>query len=81
MSFTTLTTTQKAFLETHLRGTGNSLSGRQADSIYGIRNLRARMSEFRKAGLRVRKYKNADGRSQYLVSSRDVNGERRQMFA
>jgi hypothetical protein len=81
MSFTTLTTTQKAFLETHLRGTGNSLSGRQADSIYGIRNLRARISEFRKAGLRVRKYKNADGRSQYLVSSRDVNGERRQMFA
>jgi hypothetical protein len=81
MSFTTLTTTQKVFLETHLRGTGNSLSGRQADALYGIKNIRARMTEFRKAGLRVRKYKNTDGRSQYLVSSRDVNGERRQIFA
>jgi hypothetical protein len=39
------------------------------------------MTEFRKAGLRVRKYKNTDGRSQYLVSSRDVNGERWQVFA
>lgn len=80
MAFTTIKTTQKQFLENYLRGTGESLSGRQADALYGIKNIRARMTEFRHAGLRVRKYKNADGRSQYQVSARDVNGDRSQKF-
>ena len=81
MAFTTLKTTQKEFLEGYLRGTGNSLSSAQAAATYGIMNLRARMTEFRQAGLRVRKYKNTEGRAQYTVSSRDINGERRQIFA
>jgi len=81
MSFITLKKTQKEFLEEHLRGTGNSLSSRQAAATYGIMNLRARMTEFRHAGLRVRKVKNTEGRAQYLVSSRDVKGERKQIFA
>jgi hypothetical protein len=81
MSFTTIKTTQKAFLEGYLRGTGASLSGRQADALYGIKNIRARMTEFRQAGLRVRKYKNTEGRAQYQVSARDVNGDRSQLFA
>lgn len=81
MSFTTLKTTQKEFLEVHLRGTGNSLSSAQAAATYGIMNLRARMSEFRKAGLRVRKYKNADNRAQYTVSARDIIGDRSKVFA
>jgi hypothetical protein len=81
MAFTTIKSTQKQFLESYLRGTGDSLSSLQANSLYGIKNLRARMTEFRQAGLRVRKYKNADGRSQYQVSARDVNGERSRLFA
>jgi beta-galactosidase/beta-glucuronidase len=81
MAFTKIKSTQKEFLEHYLRGTGESLSGRQADALYGIKNIRARMTEFRQAGLRVRKYKNAEGRAQYLVSARDVNGERKQIFA
>lgn len=81
MAFTTIKSTQKQFLEGHLRGTGSSLSSLQASSLYGIKNLRARMTEFRQAGLRVRKYKNADGRSQYQVSARDVNGDRSKLFA
>jgi hypothetical protein len=80
MSFTTLKTTQKEFLEDYLRGTGNSLSSRQAAATYGIMNLRARMTEFRQAGLRVRKVKNTEGRAQYLVSARDVTGDRSQIF-
>lgn len=81
MAFTTLKTTQKEFLEGYLRGTGNSLSSMQADSIYGIKNLRARMTEFRQAGLVVRKHKNRDGRAQYAVSARDVTGSRANIFA
>ncbi len=81
MSFTTLKTTQKEFLESYLRGTGNSLSSAQAASTYGIKNLRARMTEFRQAGLRVRKYKNTEGRAQYTVSARDITGSRSAVFA
>lgn len=81
MSFTTIKTTQKEFLEAHLRGTGNSLSSAQAAATYGIMNLRARMTEFRQAGLRVRKYKNTDNRAQYTVSARDLEGSRGHVFA
>jgi len=81
MPFTTLKTTQKEFLEGYLRGTGNSLSSMQADSTYGIKNLRARMTEFRQAGLVVRKHKNKDGRAQYSVSARDITGSRANVFA
>ena len=81
MAFTTLSTTQKTFLETHLRGTGRALSSAQARETYGIMNLRARMSEFRKAGLVVRKQKNTAGRTAYLVSRRDVAGVQGKIFA
>jgi hypothetical protein len=81
MAFTTIKSTQKEFLESYLRGTGASLSSRQADALFGIKNLRARMTEFRQAGLRVRKYKNDDGRSQYQVSARDTDGVRAKVFA
>lgn len=76
MSFTTLTTPQNEFLEQHLRGTGRSLSAAQARSTYGIKNLRARMSDLRSAGLRVNRTKNTEGRSAYSISARDVTGSR-----
>jgi hypothetical protein len=81
MAFTTLSTTQNEFLESYLRGTGRGLSSAQAESTYGIRNLRARMSELRAAGLKVIREKNTEGRSTYRVSSRDIDGSRAAIFA
>lgn len=80
MSFTQLTTTQKEFLENYLRGTGKTLSAAQAQATFGIKNLRARMTEMRKAGLRVRTETNTTGRTVYAVSARDSKGQRKQIF-
>lgn len=80
MSFTTLTTTQNSFLEKHLRGTGRQLSARQAASLYGIKNMTARISEMRQAGLKITRTVNTEGRSAYSVSLRSVNGSRAKVF-
>lgn len=80
-SFTTLTVPQNEFLETYLRGTGRTMSAAQAEATFGIKNLRARMSEFRTEGLRVKKEKNTEGRTAYRVSSRDLNGRRSYIFS
>ena len=74
MSFTNLSTTQLEFLENHLRGTGRALSAAQARATYGIYNLRARATELRQLGLRVRTSVNSKGRTTYAVSRRTVNG-------
>ena len=37
MAFTTLTTSQSVFLENYLRGTGNTLTSKQAEANYGIK--------------------------------------------
>jgi hypothetical protein len=74
MAFTNISTTQNAFLHNYLRGTGRTLTSRQAKSQYGIQNLRARMSELRQAGLKVRTEKNQNGFNKYGVSRRDVWG-------
>ena len=81
MAFTQLKTTQVAFLESHLRGTGREMSAAQASATYGIQNLRARMSELRAAGLNVRKSVNTEGRTTYAVSRRDVFGDQFRLFA
>jgi hypothetical protein len=81
MAFTTLSTTQKSFLESHLRGTGRALSSAQARETYGIMNLRARISELRSTGLVVRKQLNTAGRTAYSVSRRDVAGLQSKIFA
>ena len=80
MSFTQITTTQNEFLESYLRGTGKALSSAQAKAIYGIGNLRARMTEMRHAGLRVRAAVNSTGRKSYSISARDVTGSREGRF-
>lgn len=74
MAFTELTSTQNEFLESHLRGTGRSMSAAQAKSTYGIANLSARISELRTMGLRVRTARNTAGRTMYSISRRDVTG-------
>lgn len=81
-SFIRLNTTQNRFLEEYLRGTDRRLTGRQASATFGIKNLRARMSELRKRGLVVRTDdRTADGRRvKYAVSARDVEGSRARSF-
>lgn len=81
MSFTRLKSTQVAFLEKHLRGTGRYMSAAQASSTYGIQNLRARMTDLRSVGLRIRKTTNTKGRTTYAVSRRDVFNDQFKLFA
>ena len=80
MAFTQLRTTQVEFLENYLRGTGRELSSAQAEATFGIMNLRARVSELRSVGLRVRKSVNTEGRTTYAVSRRDVFGDQYKLF-
>lgn len=80
MSFTTIKSTQNQFLEDYLRGTGRSLSAAQARNLFGIKNIRARMTELRKQGLRVRSDVNTAGRLAYSISARDINGSRARVF-
>ena len=79
MSFTTVKN-QNAFLEGYLRGTGKTLTENDARARFGIKNLRARMTELREAGLRVRTEPSTTGRVRYVVSSRDINGSRARIF-
>ena len=74
MAFTNIQGTQTAFLHNYLRGTNRTLTEKQALSLFGIKNLRARLSELRLLGLRVRSEKTLDGRAKYSVSRRDVYG-------
>ncbi len=76
MSFTKLTVTQNQFLQGHLRGTGIELTAAQAKATYGIKNLRARVSELRAAGLNVYSRKNYRGAAAYRMVSRDMHGSR-----
>ena len=80
MSFTKLKTSQAEFLEAHLRGTGRTMSAAQARATYGIERLTARMTEFRHAGLQVRKTKNSSGKTAYAISRRDVCGDQYKKF-
>lgn len=80
-SFTTLTVPQNQFLETYLRGTGKSMTEAQAKATYGIKNLRARMTDLRHAGLVVRVEPNTEGKAKYSVSARDIHGSRSKVFA
>lgn len=70
MAFTTIKTSQRDFLVEYLRGTGRELSSAQARSLFGIKNLRARMTELRQDGYRVRTRVNTEGRTAYAVSRR-----------
>lgn len=69
-SFTNITVPQKDFLVSYLRGTGRELSSAQAASLFGIQNLRARVTELRQEGYRVRTRKNTVGTTNYAVSRR-----------
>lgn len=81
MAFTKIKSNQNAFLETYLRGTGKSLTAADAAARFGIQNLPARMSEFRKMGLNVRVTEATTGKAKYAVSARDVAGGRSKVFS
>lgn len=81
MSFTKLKTTQVSFLEQYLRGTNREMSSAQARATYGIKNLRARMTDLRQSGLTVRRGKNTEGRTTYAVSRRDVAGNQFRIYS
>ena len=82
MAFTQLKTTQNQFLEGYLRGTTRTLTSAQAESLYGIRNLRARVSELRDLGLNVKTVPTkTTGRVAYKMSRRDVFGDQFRLFA
>jgi hypothetical protein len=81
MSFTTIKSDQKTFLESYLRGTGKTLTAADARARFGIQNLPARMSELRAAGLNVKTEVATTGKTRYAVTARDVNGSRAKVFA
>ena len=81
MSFTTIKTNQKTFLENYLRGTRKTLTSAEASARFGIKSLPGRMSEFRSAGLNVRVTKSSKGTALYSVAARDAKGSRAKMFA
>lgn len=81
MAFTNLKSTQNTFLESYLRGTGKNLSAAQAEATFGVKNLSARMSELRAAGLRVSTSVNSRGNTAYSISRRDYAGSQGKVFA
>lgn len=68
--------TQAEKVAEYLRGTGRELTAAQAKAMWDVRNLRARMSELRKKGLKVNTRQNTTGQTAYSISARDVNGSR-----
>lgn len=81
MSFTKIKTTQNQFVESYLRGTDRSLTSRQAKALFGIKNLRARISEMRQIGLNVRTDRTQEGLTKYMISARDMSGSRAKIFS
>lgn len=80
MSFTKIREPQNRFLENYLRGTGRSITSRDARARFGIGNLRARMTELRQAGLNVVSEPTRRGTARYSIRSRDVHGRRARVF-
>jgi len=70
-----LDVTQTQFLYEHLRGTGRSITAKEAKSVYGIQQLPARMSELRGLGLKVNTARHGK-EMKYSISSRDLWGSR-----
>lgn len=70
MAFVNSSKTQNEQLISHLRGTNRYISAPQARALFGIKNLRARMSELRQLGFRVRTSSNTEGKTTYAVARR-----------
>ena len=73
------TTTQKQLIEKLLRGTNKRLTAKQAAAEYGIKNLRARISEMKAAGLAIQR-KLEGKRAVDGISRRDIHGGQFRMY-
>jgi hypothetical protein len=72
MAFVNSDKTQTQLLVSYLRGKSRGISAPQARALFGIQNLRARMTDLRQAGYKVRKNMNTEGNTTYFVSRRMV---------
>jgi hypothetical protein len=72
MAFVNSSKTQTELLVSYLRGTGRGISAPQARSLFGVKNLRARMTDLRQSGYKVRKDMNKEGNTTYFVSRRMI---------
>jgi len=72
MAFVKSNKTQIQLLVSYLRGTGRTITSRKADALFGVKNLRARMTELRQAGFKVYTSLNLEGRTKYYVSRRKM---------
>ena len=72
MAFVNSSKTQTELLVSYLRGTGRGISAPQAKSLFGVKNLRARMSDLRQIGYKVRTATNTEGNTTYFVSRRMI---------
>lgn len=71
---------QTVQLHNYLRGTTRTLTAKQAEKKFSIRNLSARITELKDLGLRVRSTKTRTGEVKYAVSARDITGSRRSLI-
>ena len=72
MAFVNSSKTQTELLVSYLRGTGRGISAPQAKSLFGVKNLRARMSDLRQIGYKVRTAMNTEVNTTYFVSRRMI---------
>ena len=72
MAFVKSGKTQNELLVSYLRGTGRTISAPQARALFGVKNLRARMSDLRQDSYKVRTGYNTEGNTTYAVSRRMV---------
>lgn len=72
MAFVKSEKTQNELLVSFLRGKNRTISAPQAEALFGIKNLSARMSELRQAGYRVRLVENTEGNTAYKIPRRMV---------
>jgi len=72
MAFVKSEKSQTELLVRFLRGKNRTISAPQAEALFGIKNLSARMSELRQAGYRVRVVENTEGKTAYKIPRRMV---------
>jgi len=72
--------TQNELLHNYLRGKKRSITAVHAESRFGIKSLRSRITELRNLGLNVTTDVTRDGRVKYSIAAKDVNGSKKSLF-
>lgn len=72
MAFVKSNKTQTEQLVSYLRGKNRGISAPQANALFGIKNLRARISDLRDQGFRIRTGQNKEGKTIYFISRRMI---------